>query len=130
VIVPAMRSTCSRHLSARISPIRNPASPVIGRVREISSDEFDAVELLRECDLDLAQGGRGIQTTAVVAVVDETSIKGASVGDSRAWLFGSADQVDLTHRQVRKPLIGTGEAWRVPFIRAASPLLRYLLRLS
>jgi PPM family protein phosphatase len=47
------------------------------------------------------------QTTAVVLTVDATGIIGASVGDSEAWLIGD-DVVNLTERQVRKPLLGSG----------------------
>ena len=76
---------------------------------------IDLVGLLRDCDLELLRQGRGGETTAVVAVVDENGINGASVGDSGAWLVESAMHVDLTRQQLRKPLIGSGEAVPVPF---------------
>ena len=84
------------------------------------SREFEAVELLRACDLQLAHGGSGEETTAVVAVVDEKGIVGASVGDSGAWIVDPATHVDLTRGQVRKPLIGSGAA--VPVHFAFGPL--------
>lgn len=76
---------------------------------------LDAALLLHDCDRDLSSRGRGGQSTAVVAIVDAHGIKGASVGDSEAWLVSSATQVALTSRQIRKPLIGSGEATPVSF---------------
>ena len=86
---------------------------------------FDVVELLRACDMQLAQSGAGGETTGVVAVVAETGIVGASVGDSGAWIIDAATHVDLTRKQVRKPLIGSGVAVPVPF--AFGPLSGTLL---
>jgi serine/threonine protein phosphatase PrpC len=37
------------------------------------------------------------------------------VGDSRAWLFEDGEVNDLTRGQLRKPLLGTGEARPVGF---------------
>jgi serine/threonine protein phosphatase PrpC len=63
----------------------------------------------------LAQSGLGGETTGVVAVIDEDGIIGASVGDSAAWIVDATRHVDLTRRQIRKPLIGSGAALPVPF---------------
>jgi serine/threonine protein phosphatase PrpC len=83
-------------------------------------DLGDCEELLFRCDqLMIPTGG---ETTAVIAVVDEKGVRGASVGDSGAWLIESA--VDLTSGQERKPLIGSGRACPVPFAsRFAGTLL-------
>jgi hypothetical protein len=35
-------------------------------------------------------------------------VSGASVGDSRAWIVCDGDVNDLTAKQVRKPLLGSG----------------------
>lgn len=57
------------------------------------------------------------QSTAVVAAVTPSGIVGASVGDSAAWMINDFTIDDLTERQVRKPLLGTGEARPVLFER-------------
>jgi serine/threonine protein phosphatase PrpC len=86
---------------------------------------FDPVDVLRECDEMLARDGRGGETTAVFAMVDASGIKGASVGDSGAWLVDTKTHVDLTCDQIRKPLVGSGEALPVSF--RAGPLTSTLL---
>lgn len=72
----------------------------------VARDEpVDSAALLEE--LDASPALRGGQTTAVIVSLTADGITGASVGDSGAWLLG--DQlVDLTHRQHRKPLLGSG----------------------
>src|SRR5262249_43904023 len=87
------------------------ATFLVHTVNECSCDGmFAAVELLRACDMHLAHSGSGGETTAVVAVVDENGIVGASVGDSGAWIVDATTYVDLTRGQIRKPLIGSGAA--------------------
>jgi PPM family protein phosphatase len=94
--------------------------------RNEAAGSLDLLELLRDCDIALAQEGRGGETTAVVVIVDERGVTGASVGDSGAWLVDDvASHVELTRHQVRKPLIGTGEAVPVPF--GCGPLAATLL---
>jgi hypothetical protein len=78
------------------------AAFVVDLVNERSRDgRFDVVELLRTCDVQLAQSGSGGETTAVVAVVDDNGIIGASVGDSGAWIVDATTHLDLTRGQVR-----------------------------
>ena len=92
------------------------ATAVMSLITERSNGGvLDVVELLRDCDFALAREGRGGETTAVVAVVDEKGVTGASVGDSGAWLVEAETHVDLSRHQVRKPLIGSGEAVPIPF---------------
>jgi serine/threonine protein phosphatase PrpC len=92
------------------------AACIVELVNERSRERrFDVLELLRTCDMQLAQGGSGGETTAVVVVVDENGIAGASVGDSGAWIVDAKSHVDLSRGQVRKPLIGSGAAIPVPF---------------
>jgi hypothetical protein len=43
---------------------------------------------------------------------------GAGVGDSAAWLFSGETQELLTNGQ-RKPFLGSGSAWAVPFSKPA-----------
>jgi serine/threonine protein phosphatase PrpC len=47
--------------------------------------------------------------------VSGSVVFGASVGDSGAWMIGPKGIVDLTRHQLRKPLIGNGEALPVAF---------------
>jgi hypothetical protein len=66
-------------------------------------------------DLALVKAGHGGLSTAVVAEVLDGQVVGASVGDSCAWLVSSGEVSDLTERQVRKPLLGSGAAEPVAF---------------
>jgi serine/threonine protein phosphatase PrpC len=102
------------------------AETVIGLIRRsVASDQLDAVEVLRECDLRIARSGSGGETTAVVTIVSEGGIIGASVGDSEAWLLDANSVVDLTASHIRKPLIGTGHVEPIPFVHG--PLSATLL---
>lgn len=73
------------------------------------------VAVLYEADDAILAQGRAAETTAVVVVLNGTCLWGASVGDSGAWLVRSNDWVELTENQVRKPLLGSGNAAPVPF---------------
>ena len=75
----------------------------------------DWFEALCAIDDELSRGSGG-QTTAVVASVDGSRVVGASVGDSSAWIISQAGELtDLTARQRRRPLLGSGEALPVQF---------------
>jgi len=74
--------------------------------------ETNWTEVLRAVDESLADRG---QTTAVIVQILGDKISGASVGDSAAWLFTPATSVELTERQRRKPLVGSGHCTPVPF---------------
>ncbi len=88
------------------------ADTVLARVRALPPASISAcVNLLLDLDLKLENVG---QTTAVLALVRDGEIVGASVGDSRAWLVGP-DVIELTHNQQRKPLLGSGSATPVGF---------------
>ena len=81
------------------------AQAVVDVVRGASGDWC---ELLRSLDRDVARL-RGGQTTAVVLEITASTIRGASVGDSEAWLvFGDGRVGVLTEQQRRKPLVGAG----------------------
>ena len=76
-----------------------------------STDWFGAL-----CAIDDELSASGGQTTGIVAFVDRDRIIGASVGDSEAWLISPDGKVtDLTARQRRRPLLGSGEALPVQF---------------
>jgi len=74
-------------------------------------------QLLIDLDYQLGSAASG-QTTAVIANVTSGGIIGASVGDSAAWLIGPDGCDNLTARQSRKPLIGSGHARPQPFAAA------------
>jgi serine/threonine protein phosphatase PrpC len=78
-----------------------------------SGDWFGAL-----CTLDdeLSSHASGGQTTGIIAFVDSDRVVGASVGDSSAWLISpTGDMADLTTRQRRRPLLGSGDALPVQF---------------
>lgn len=73
-------------------------------------------ELLRRMDGTIAKDSMAGETTCACAVVTPSEIFGASVGDSGVWFIpGTGGHIDLTRRQQRKPFIGSGSAWPVPF---------------
>ncbi len=71
----------------------------------------DWFEVLLEFDYELCVGRSNGETTGVIAYIDEEGVRGASVGDSGAWLISaSGAMVDMTARQRRRPMLGSGEA--------------------
>jgi serine/threonine protein phosphatase PrpC len=91
-----------------------------------TNDEASCADLLKRLDVVVAADTAAGETTCVIAVLAPDRIYGASVGDSGAWLVPeSGPYVDLTRGQRRKPFIGTGDAWPLPFSfpRAAARIL-------
>lgn len=75
---------------------------------------LDLTQLLATLDARVAATGG--ETTCVAAVVTDDLVRGASVGDSRAWLIPpDGAPIDLTSAQRRKPLLGSGRAAPVTF---------------
>jgi PPM family protein phosphatase len=72
-------------------------------------------DFLARADREIANDGSGGESTAVVVEIRNTSVEGASVGDSEAWIVAPHRVVDLTQAQHRKPLIGSGRAVSVAF---------------
>jgi len=68
--------------------------------------------LLESTDAALASDGG--QCAIVLATVIGTRIVGASIGDCGAWLVDDRT-ADLTAKQFRKPLLGSGASKAVPF---------------
>ena len=68
-------------------------------------------KFLSQLDLRIHSG----ETTAVIVDIRHDGILGASVGDSCAWVIDGPDIIDLTRTQIRKPLLGSGEAKPAPF---------------
>jgi serine/threonine protein phosphatase PrpC len=90
------------------------AETVIREVSAAASLERDAdgwCEVLRQADQRIGAG----EATCVVVARSDRGIVGASVGDSQAWLLENDTINDLTIGQVRKPLLGAGEARPVGF---------------
>ena len=71
--------------------------------------------LLRSFDASLRADASAGETTAVALCVDSSTIVGASVGDSEAWMVNGDEVVSLTEGQQRKPLLGSGSAAPVGF---------------
>lgn len=90
------------------------AEAVIREVSAVASLTHDAgawCQILRQTDLRIVVG----EATCAVLARSLRGIVGASVGDSRAWLLENDAVNDLTQSQVRKPLLGSGEARPVGF---------------
>ena len=82
----------------------------------LEHDETAWCDLLRQTDYRVGAG----ESTCVVVAWSPQGIVGASVGDSKAWLLEDDDINDLTRGQVRKPLLGSGDARPVGFRHPAS----------
>ncbi|MFP4029393.1 MAG: PP2C family protein-serine/threonine phosphatase [Candidatus Brocadiia bacterium] len=57
------------------------------------------------------------QTTAVVVAIGHEVIRGASIGDSEAWLFTSGAYLRLTAGQTKSPFLGSGAGMPRPFLQ-------------
>lgn len=95
------------------------ADAVIREVTAGAALTYDAAkwcEVLRQTDLRIGVG----ESTCVVAARTAAGIVGASVGDSKAWLLENGELTDLTNGQLRKPLLGSGDAQPVGFSHPAA----------
>jgi serine/threonine protein phosphatase PrpC len=81
----------------------------VGRARS----EADWAATLVQVDCRVGVG----ESTAVIVDLSAGGLCGASVGDSQAWIMEGGELDNLTAGQVRKPLLGTGEARPVGFSR-------------
>jgi len=88
---------------------------VCGRPLDSGRSPEDWAAALQSADRLMSKSREGGLTTAVVLEVSGTVVFGASVGDSSAWMIGPAGILDLTRHQLRKPLLGNGEAVPVVF---------------
>ncbi len=80
------------------------------------------VEALRRMDEAMARDSAAGETTCALAIVTPEEIFGASVGDSGVWWIPeNGDPLNLTEGQQRKPFVGSGGAWPVPFQRRNEP---------
>ena len=81
-------------------------------IREVEND-FHGITSVGEWETKLRQIDCRIgvgESTGVVVDLRPDAIVGASVGDSQAWIIHDGELFDLTLNQVRKPLLGTGDA--------------------
>jgi PPM family protein phosphatase len=62
----------------------------------------------------------GLAAAVVMSVSGGGMVRGASVGDCEAWLFGPKGGLSLTSGQKRKPLLGSGEAVPSQFVASGS----------
>ena len=94
---------------------------VAGRFTDRTRRPASALEI-EDCLTGCDRAPLGGETTAVVVVVDGNDVRGASVGDSEAWLVNrrTGDVRVLTEFQVRKPLLGRSEAIVTAFAATAS----------
>jgi serine/threonine protein phosphatase PrpC len=93
------------------------ASYVVEQVRLRSRENHlaDWCALLSQIDHSMPAG----EATGVIIEVTASGIRGASVGDSQAWIVRDGEIQNLTQQQRRKPLLGSGEAVPVAFEHAA-----------
>lgn len=86
----------------------------------LTGDVNDWTTWLARQDTRLAEKGTGMAAAIVLSISDAGEVRGASVGDCEAWLFGQGEPVNLTARQVRKPLLGDGAAVPTNFVAPPS----------
>jgi serine/threonine protein phosphatase PrpC len=76
----------------------------------------DPIGALAQLDQAVATDRHSGETTFVFVVVHSRVVRGASVGDSGAWLVRpDGGLLDLTAAQRRKPLVGSGAAVPISF---------------
>lgn len=105
--------------------------------RAPTGDVADWTTWLAQQDAALAAKSTGLAAAVVFSISDDGIIRGASVGDCEAWVFGPDEAVNLTEDQIRKPLLGDGGAVPVGFasrlsngtlIAASDGLWKYMQR--
>jgi serine/threonine protein phosphatase PrpC len=90
------------------------------RVPSTSLTHWGLVALLMSIDRKMAELGAYGETTAVIAVLSDQALTGASVGDSGAYLFSNGTIENLTEKQMRKPFLGSGSAFPLGFSRPSA----------
>ncbi len=81
----------------------------------LDGNDIDWVAALRAVDAGIAGAPDPGWTTAVVVEIRDGQVRGASVGDSAAFVIDRGELRELTEEQRRKPLVGSGEACPVAF---------------
>ena len=70
--------------------------------------------LLVDIDRQIEEDEEAGETTAIVLALSRRYIAGAACGDSRALLFSRTGLIDITKKQNRRPMLGSGGALPVP----------------
>ncbi|MDI1443515.1 protein phosphatase 2C domain-containing protein [Polyangium sp. 6x1] len=83
------------------------AASALGASRELTPAAW--CEQLSRLDREMGLDSKCGETTLVVVQVSGSELWGASIGDSGALLVEAGRVVELTSRQRRKPLLGSGE---------------------
>ena len=78
------------------------AQAVVTAVTESTHEDWSTVLL----DVEAQLGATGGQTTAVIVTLAGDRVAGVSVGDSAAWWIDDMGILDLTEKQIKKPLVG------------------------
>jgi serine/threonine protein phosphatase PrpC len=99
----------------------------ISRNAEKCTTPDACAQVLREVDAAISKDAVAGETTAVLVGITDTKVYGASVGDSGAWLMEPTGLTNLTQSQSRKPFIGSGASWPVPFIQTSRSPAHLLL---
>lgn len=73
-------------------------------------DGTDPLVVLSKLDGMLRADRDAGESTLVLCQLAGAELRGASVGDSGAWLIGDSGYRDLTDNQSRKPMLGSGAA--------------------
>ncbi len=111
------------------------AVELVDQYAALTNNADSCAEVLRKIDAAIAKDSVAGETTCALAIVAPEEIFGASVGDSGIWLIpDNGAHAELSQAQQRKPFIGSGSAWPVPFrhpmqggslLLATDGLLRY-----
>ena len=70
--------------------------------------------LLVDIDREIEEDKEAGETTAIVLALSRRYIAGAACGDSRALLFSRTGLIDITKKQNRRPMLGSGGSLPVP----------------
>jgi serine/threonine protein phosphatase PrpC len=70
---------------------------------------------LRRLDVELLSQLDCGEATAIIGMMQDGVLVGASVGDSEAWYYGPDFEYQLTSMQNRKPLLGSGASQPIGF---------------
>lgn len=88
--------------------------------RALTHNVKDWTAWLAQRDAALAVRSTGLAAAVALAISADGTVEGASVGDCEAWIFNGDHAVNLTAKQVRKPMLGDGRAVPVGFMARLS----------
>lgn len=88
---------------------------IMGEVEPRNATPGQCCEFLVRLDAQIQRDSEAGESTAVVAVVRENQVVGASVGDSEAWVMGGDGNCEILTSSQRRSRIGSGQADPVGF---------------